>query len=436
MNNSSNNFQMIFIAVCGFFLVLGLVLFATYKARQSGGNLANLQIWGTISKSDFSLFASKLNEAGIQGFSMTYTEKSKDTFENDLVNALADGIGPDMVLIKQDFILKHGNKLFTIPFTSYEERTFRDNFIDGANIYIKSDGILAVPFVADPMIMYFNKDIFTDTGIAQIPKKWSELPDLALKITKSDASSNITRSTVSFGEYRNVDNAKELISSLLFQVGNSIVSSVGENMQSTLGVDDASSNSASKLTLAGSAIKFFTDFANPKKAVYSWNRALPSAKKSFLSEDLAMYFGFASEYSDIKSKNINLNFDVANIPQFDAGKTSVFGNIYAFGILKNSPNISQALSTIYLFTSKDIENLFISNTDYASARKDLLALPPINSIKSVVNSSALMSKGWLDPDYSKTSQIFQNMIEDISSGRSDVGSAVKDASGQIDNLLK
>lgn len=436
MNNSSNNFQMIFIAVCGFFLVLGLVLFATYKARQSGGNLANLQIWGTISKNDFSLFTSKLNEAGIQGFSMTYTEKSKDTFENDLVNALADGIGPDIVLIKQDFIFKHGNKLFTIPFTSYEERTFRDNFIDGANIYIKSDGILAVPFVADPMIMYFNKDIFTDTGIAQIPKKWSELPDLALKITKSDASSNITRSTVSFGEYRNVDNAKELISSLLFQVGNSIVSSVGENMQSTLGVDDASSNSASKLTLAGSAIKFFTDFANPKKAVYSWNRALPSAKKSFLSEDLAMYFGFASEYSDIKSKNINLNFDVANIPQFDAGKTSVFGNIYAFGILKNSPNISQALSTIYLFTSKDIENLFISNTDYASARKDLLALPPINSIKSVVNSSALMSKGWLDPDYSKTSQIFQNMIEDISSGRSDVGSAVKDASGQIDNLLK
>jgi ABC-type glycerol-3-phosphate transport system substrate-binding protein len=155
-----------------------------------------------------------------------------------------------------------------------------------------------------------------------------------------------------------------------------------------------------------------------------------------LSEDLAMYFGFASEYSDIKSKNINLNFDVANIPQFDAGKTSVFGNIYAFGILKNSPNISQALSTIYLFTSKDIENLFISNTDYASVRKDLLALPPTNSIKSVVNSSALMSKGWLDPDYSKTSQIFQSMIEDISSGRSDVGSAVKDASGQIDNLLK
>ena len=427
---------MIFIAVCGFFLVLGLVLFATYKARQSGGNLANLQIWGTISKDDFSLFTAKLNEAGIQGFSMTYTEKSKDSFENDLVNALADGIGPDMVLIKQDFVVKHGSKLFTIPFANYEERTFRDNFINGSDIYIKSDGILAVPFVTDPMIMYYNKDIFMDVGIAQVPQKWSEFANLASRVTKSDASSNITRSLVSFGEYRNVENAKELISTLIFQTDNPIVKFVAGSMQSTLGVDDASLNSTTEKLSASSAIKSFTDFANPKKAVYSWNRALPSAKSSFLSEDLAMYFGFASEYSDIKTKNMNLNFDVANIPQFDAGNTSVFGNIYAFGILKGSPNIAQALSTIYLFTSQEIENIFTSNTGFAPARKDLLALPGANSIKSVVNSSALISKGWLDPDYLETSKIFQSMIEDISSGRSDVGNAVKNAGGQINNLFK
>ena len=428
---------MIFIAACGFFLVLGLVLFATYKAKQSGENLVNLKVWGTISKANFSLFTSKLSENGIQGFSMTYTEKSKETFENDLVNALANGAGPDMVLIKQDFLFKHENKLFTIPFTNYEERTFRDNFIDGSDIYIKPNGILAIPFVTDPLVMYFNKDIFTDAGVAQVPKNWSEFPKIAGKITKSDASSNITRSAVAFGEYRNVENAKELISSLVFQVGNPIVSSAEGEIISTLGIDDSSSGGADKLSLAGSAIKFYTDFANPKKTVYSWNRALPNAKSSFLSEDLAIYFGFASEYSDIKSKNPNLNFDVANMPQLDANKTkSVFGNIYSFSILKNSPNVSQALSMIYLFTSSNIANIFTSNTDFASARKDLLALPPANSIKSVSNSSALMSKGWLDPDYFLTSQIFQNMIEDISSGRSEVGIAVKNASGQIDNLLK
>jgi len=429
---------MIFIAICGFFLVLGLVLFATYKAKQSGGNLVNLKVWGTISKEDFSSFTAKLSEEGIQGFSMTYTEKDKDMFENDLVNALANGAGPDIVLIKQDFIIKQGSKLFTIPFASYDERTFRDTFINGADIYIQPAGVLAVPFVVDPIIMYYNKDIFMDAGIAQVPQKWSEFAGLVPKITKSDANSNITRSLVSFGEYRNVENAKELISTLVFQVGNPIVGLLGGSLQSTLGVEDASLNSTTdKLSQASSAIKFFTDFANPKKAVYSWNRALSSAKNSFLSEDLALYFGFASEYSDIKIKNINLNFDVANVPILDSSKTkSVFGNIYAFGILKISPNIAQALSTIYLFTSKDISNLFASSTNFSSARKDLLALPPANSIKSVVNSSALMSKGWLDPDYSKTSQIFQSMIEDISSGRSDVGTAVKNASGLIDNLLK
>ncbi|MGB8815708.1 MAG: hypothetical protein WCC74_00505 [Minisyncoccia bacterium] len=437
MNNSSNNFQLIFVAACGFFLVLGLVLFATYKAKTSGGNLAKLEVWGTASKADFSKFSAKLNEAGIQGFSMNYSEKSKDSFENDLINALANGAGPDVVLIKQDFVFKQGSKLFTIPFANYPERTFRDSFIDGSDIYIKPDGILAVPFVADPLVMYFNKDIFTDVGIAQVPKYWSEFPNIAGRITKSDVSANITRSAVAFGEYRNVDNAKELISTLIFQAGNPIVGSVSGNTQSTLGSDDASAKNTDKLSLAGSAVKFYTDFANPQKAVYSWNRALPSAKASFLSEDLAIYFGFASEYADIKIKNPNLNFDVANMPQLDLSKTkSVFGNIYAFGILKTSKNIAQALGMINLFSSADVESIFTSNTYYSPTRRDLLVLPPADAIRSVFNSSALMSKGWLDPDYLSTSQIFQNMIEDISSGRSDVGNAVKNASGQIDNLLK
>ena len=118
MNNSNNNFQLIVVAVFGFFIVLGLVLFATYKSRQSGAALVNLKVWGTISSADFNAFTSKLSQDGVTGFLMTYTAKSKDTFESDLVNALANGVGPDVVLVTQDFIYKDGIKLFTIPFTS------------------------------------------------------------------------------------------------------------------------------------------------------------------------------------------------------------------------------------------------------------------------------------------------------------------------------
>ncbi len=425
MNNSNNNFQLIVVAVFGFFIVLGLVLFATYKSRQSGAALVNLKVWGTVSSADFNAFTSKLSQDGVTGFLMTYTAKSKDTFESDLVNALANGVGPDVVLVTQDFIYKDGIKLFTIPFTSYQERLFRDTFTDGSSVYLKSDGIYAIPFVVDPLVMYFNKDIFTDAGVAQTPKKWSEFPDLASRITKSDVNSNITRSAVAFGEFKNVDNAKEIISSLIFQTGNPIVSNSVDGAQSTLGNSDSSP-----------AVKFYTDFSNPLKVVYSWNRALPSSKNSFLSGDLAMYFGFASEYNDIKAKNPNLNFDVANLPQLDTSKTkSTFGNIYSFGVLKTSPNIAQALSMIYLFTSNSIENTFASVTGLTPTRNDLLSALPSDAIQSVFYSSALMSKGWLDPDSAQTSKIFQNMIENISSGRSDVGSSVKDASGLIDNLL-
>ena len=59
-----------------------------------------------------------------------------------------------------------------------------------------------------------------------------------------------------------------------------------------------------------SVLRFYTQFADPAKETYSWNKTFQNDKNAFISGKLAFYFGYASEYKDIQQKNPNLRFDI------------------------------------------------------------------------------------------------------------------------------
>jgi hypothetical protein len=42
--------------------------------------------------------------------------------------------------------------------------------------------------------------------------------------------------------------------------------------------------------------------ASSVRPEYSWNRSLPNSSDAFANGDLAIYFGFASEYAKMKEK--------------------------------------------------------------------------------------------------------------------------------------
>ena len=186
-----------------------------------------------------------------------------------------------------------------------------------------------------------------------------------------------------------------------------------------------------------SALQFFTDYSNPKKSVYSWNRSLPRSKQFFLSEDLAIYFGFASEYNDIKEKNPNLNFDVAMMPQIlDAKAKITYGELYGFAILKSSRNVTATFSLLSLLIGSDSISSLIQIMDVSPVRRDIISIGSPDPVKTVFFNSALISRGWIDPDSSKTDQIFQDMVENITTGKTDLQGSVSKASMEIDNLLQ
>ncbi len=432
MGNISK-FQLIFLGIFAAFIILGVLLFAA-GGRGAGGEKSNIVIWGTMPQQIFSDVYSQLPLSKSKTISVRYEEKPAANFDTLFVEALAEGIGPDVIFISHDNLLKNKNKLLNIPYSSYSERSFRDTFVEGADIFLTPEGFLALPITLDPLVMYWNRDIFTNAGLTEPPAFWDEYFNLSGKLTTKDGAFNITRSTVALGEYSNITNAKEILSALIFQAGSPIVASTNGIPVALL---------ASKFDLpvppGQSALSFYTEFSNPSKQYHSWNRSLPESQTAFLAGDLAVYFGFASEYPILKLKNPNLNFDIRAFPQSSNVRTGArkvtYGTMSGMAIVKNSRNIGPAFTVMVELGNKAAAKEFSDLLSIAPIRRDLLAENQTDQNRPVFYESALSAKGWLDPDKNATETIFKNMIESVTGGRARLEAAISQANAEISALL-
>jgi len=417
----------------GFFVILGLIAFSTYKSSNVTANSSPTVIWGTIDKTIFDNYLDAYKQNESLSFNINYVYKSLDTIDGQLVEAIATGKAPDVILIPQTLEKRYLDKVFFIPVTSLPERTFTNTFVQESSLYIQPSGFFALPFFVDPLVMYWNKDMFLNADIVLPPSKWSDFQLEASKISATDNSGNINQSFASLGTFSNINNAKDILSAMILQTGNSIVSEKDNYFVSALN-DDSSANVLSPVS---AALQFFTDYSNPNKTVYSWNNSLPLSKQAFLSDNLAIYFGFASEYQDIKDKNPNLNFDVAVLPQILGAKSNAtFANIYGFAILKTAQNISDKLNIILSLVSSNSISTLMQFINAAPSRNDIIATGSTDPVKTVFYNSAIISKGWIDPDINQTNKIFSDMISNITSGKIDISSSVTKASTEIDKLFK
>lgn len=431
MDQSQDKFKLVLTGVFVFFILVGVIAFSTFKSSSPTNTSVNVSVWGTVDKTSFDNYINKFKQDKNLQFQLTYSYKSLDTIDSQLVEAIATGKAPDAILIPHTLEKRYLDKVFML--TSIPTRDFVDTYVQEAELYIQPSGIFAIPFFIDPLVMYWNRDMFSNASIALPPSKWTEFPFLAGRLSKSDDNANVKKSLAPLGEFRNVNNAKALLSTLIMQAGSPIVSFQNGIYGSSL--DYKSSSDILPPTV--SALQFFTDYSNPKKSVYSWNRSLSMSKLSFLSEDLAIYFGFASEFSDIREKNSNLNFDIATMPQtLDAQTRTTYGELYGFSILKSSQNAVATFNLLSLLAGADSISTLVQVMDVAPARRDLISLGSPDPIKTVFFNSALISKGWIDPDSRRTDKIFQDMVENITTGRTDIRESVSNASLELNSLLQ
>ncbi len=425
-----SNFKIALTAIFAICIVVAIGIFAL--SRTSTAGTANLVVWGTLDTEVFTVAYKNSSLSSSKLIRISYVKKSPATFDQEFVEALANGTGPDMVMLRDDSVYKNSGKLFVIPYANYSERSFKDTFIEEGEMFLSPNGIVAVPFQVDPLVMYWNRDMFGNSLIPQPPKYWDEMYPLIGKMTRKDASGNVLQSALAFGEWNNVTNAKEIVAGLLLQAGTPITS------RGTNGTVNSVLNLSFGLPIAPSqsALSFYTQFSNPTSPNYTWNRSLPSSFNLFLSGNLAMYFGFASEIGSIQQKNANLNFDVTYMPQIrDNAKKITFGHIYALAIVKQSKQIVAAFTAIGSLSGTASLKATEAVTNLPPVRRDLLTATPADAFREVFYNSALLAHSWIDPNAAVSSNIFRDMIESVTSGRARLTEALDTANSQINDAL-
>ena len=387
----------IFFAV---FIALGLIFFSgkggVSNNKQKG---VKITVWGSESSEIMNEVFDNL-EFTDQDITIRYVEKDSADFVQDIVEAIARGGAPDVILVDDTNIWSLKDLISPTLYESYPERTFRDAFADAGTIFLSDKGTLAFPVTIDPFVMYWNKTIFAEKTLPLPPVTWDELVEITPVLTSETASGAITASAVPFGVFENTSYPKGRESLI-------------------------------------DAINYFTAFSNPSLEIFTWNKSIAYDENEFLSGRLAIYFGYSSEAEFLRKKNPNLNFDVALVPRPEGTTASyTVGRIKGLAIMKNSANKEASLSVITEFL-KD-ENLMSYSTlsGLAPAKRSLLKVKPEDPYLSRFWSAALLSRTWIDPDKDATYRIFAEGISGVTNGFYDASGAVSEISDKIDSLVK
>lgn len=418
--------------IAGIFVVLALgsvIVFATYSARE-GETVGPVLVWGSVPERVIRPTLGVLLEQDATLSDVSYQFVRESEFVSNLIAAIAAGKGPDLVIFPAEYLLSEKDKLILIPYTSLSRRDFQNTYVEAGEIFLTSKGTYGLPFVVDPLVMYWNRGMFANAGIGTPPKYWDEVSTITPKLSRADEGGTISQSTVALGTWENVQHAKAILVTLFRQLGNVVVSPTETGHTAVL------SDAQNGVSSADSAIRFYTEFSDPVKTVYSWNSSQPDSKSAFIGGKLGIYFGRASELLSIRQANPNLNFDVATLPQIRGGNGGAEAKVLGLSIPRGSRNQPGALAVAFALTTPASQLALQEALGLPTARRDGENALPSDPYFGTFRSATLTAFAFPDPDPDASESIFQRMIENVTSGNRSIGEAVSDAHQELKAIIR
>ena len=416
-------------------LLLASVFFGVLPgSRPAGPEPVTLEFWGLYE--DWSFWQPIFNAFKKENskVSFNYVKMNPQTYEQELLESLASGKRPDIIMFHSSWLPKHGNKISPLPQTIISLRDFQDTFVDIATTdFVAKNQIYALPVWTDVLVMVYNKDFFNTAGIATPPKDWDEFVKVAAKLRKLDKSGNLTKSGVAIGAAGNVDNSADILSLLMLQSGAKMISDDGNSAN----FDSSISVNGSVYSPGESALRFYTDFTNAKSSAYSWNDKFPNSFDAFTSGQTAIIFDYALNINKIKQKSPNLRFGVAKAPQLkDAAKTVNYGDFWGYSVPMVSKNSQTAWKFLVFLTTHDINKYFSEITLRPAARRDVLSEELSSPDLGVFAEAVLSATNWYRVDPVGIEKIFKEMINSVVLSGAKPSQAIKEAAARVTALMR
>ncbi len=411
---------------------IGALFLFSLGSNKSGSGQGDVTVWGSMSESAFEPI---INAQMIKDKKLTVTYKRIDDSQiaSKLLEAIASGKSPDLVILPQQEVWNFRNKVAVFPYAGFPERTFRDTFIQGTEFLLEQQGILGYPFTVDPLVLYWNRDMFDTAGISQAPPTWEDVANDIPLLLKKLPDNSVTQGAIAMGNFYNVTHAKDILSALWLQSNVTITSydKINNQLISIL---------KGPITQDGAeheAASFFTSFADPFSTAYSWNASLPQSKNMFIGNGLAMYIGYASEIEEIRTKNPNLNFDIALMPQLKSAQTKItYGQFKSLIVPKGAPNTAGAYALVSTMIDPTVQRNIQSSMLFPPVRRDMFsASETTDPYYTLIYASALISRTWIDPSPLKTNDIFKGMVSSIGEKVVSPNEAVSQARDLLQNAI-
>jgi len=368
---------------------------------------------------------------------------------------LAEDRGPDIFSIHNTWVKEYLSKIRTMPPTismvfpiqkgrlkkeiipeiresrSITIKEINDKYVDvvqddvvvkiGKGVNVK-EYIYGLPYSVDTLAMYYNKDLFNNAGIANPSMYWDkEFQQNVKKLTKQNTKGQIIQSGAALGGGTNIDRYSDILSLLMMQNGTEMMEGTRIKFQN---IPEILKNQGYNPGVE--AVKFYTDFANPAKEVYSWNDSMDNALDMFINGKLAIMFGYSYHMPVIKSRAPKLNFSVAPMPQIEGNDKSVnFANYWVETVSKKSNYPNEAWDFIQ-FTAKE-ENVknYLNRAKKPTALRALVDKQKEDFDIGVFVEQVLTAKSWYQgKDAVAMESLFAEMINKAIANPSETHKAI------------
>lgn len=403
----------------GLILFLLIVMIALLALSPSGnktpqGNI-ELTWWKTFETSDNVQDLISDYQQAHPNVTINFVKKDVSTYQQDLLQAYANGTGPDILSIHNDWLPQELDKVAPMPAGLMSLRQYQDTFVDVAtNDFIKDGQIYAAPMNVDVLAMYYNRDILGSSGIVNPPQTWDELArDDVPRITTLTKPGTFLRSAVALGTASNVNRAVDILSLLMLQNGTQFYNE--DYSFATFDQQGFSDPSTQCSSLGCLALEYYAQFSNAAKKTYTWNSKSDNSVDAFTQGKLGIMFSYYYMQPQIKDKGPTLNWGVAPMPQPSLNSVKVnFANYWGEAVNKNSPNVAAAWDFINFITGKEELSKYYSAHKLVASRKDILSTQLGDPELGVFAEGALTAKSVYKKNADNFEGTFSQMIDDVS----------------------
>ncbi|MFH0840672.1 MAG: extracellular solute-binding protein [bacterium] len=396
---------------------------------------------------------------------INYKKFRYEEYEEALLEALAEDRGPDIFSINAKWVNRYEPKITPMPKqismvypvvkgTIKEEilpelkvqnsvslSSIKNGFIDTVYYDVVLDNydsqtkitekkVYGLPLSVDTLAMYYNKDLLNNANISVLSEDWTSLIDDVKKLKRQNNRGDIIQAGVAMGTGNNIERSTDILVALMKQNGATVIDDnkvLFTQYSKERGVNPGIG-----------AIKFYTDFANPAKDVYSWNTGMDNSLEMFANGKLAIMFGYSYHLPTIKAKAPKLNFAIKPFPQIKGSvKTQNVTDYWVETVSNKSKHVNEAWDLIQFMTTIPANNkLYLDAAKRPAALRVLIEGQKLDDELGVFATQMLTAENWYRGNNSFVAeQALADMVEAIVEG-GDVEQEARIAVGKIQQTLR